>query len=510
MSSDALPLLSIRGVGKTYAQPVLAEIDLQLFGGEVLALTGENGAGKSTLSKIVGGLERPGAGSLELLGRPYAPASRREAEALGGRMVMQELNLLPTLSVAENLVLHDLPRRAGWIDRRRLRAAAREAMAQVGLEAIDPDTLVGDLGIGHQQMVEIARNLIGDCRLLILDEPTAMLTAREVDMLFEQVERLRERGVAIVYISHRLEELARISQRIAVLRDGRLVCVEPIERYDADQLGTLMVGRDLGERFDLGPRQTGAPLLRVERLSRRGKVHEVSFEVRAGEIFGISGLIGSGRTELLRLIYGADRADGGQVLLGDPPQRLSLRSPADSVRQGVALITEDRKGEGLLLDQSISANLALGTLPALARHGVIDRRREEALARRQVAALRVRCADTAQAVGELSGGNQQKGVIGRWLERDCQVLLFDEPTRGIDVGAKFDIYALLAELTRRGKALVVVSSDLRELMLICDRIGVLSAGRMVDTFERDAWTQDALLAAAFAGYKKRDALLATS
>ncbi len=426
------------------------------------------------------------------------------------RMVMQELNLLPTLSVAENLFLHDLPRRAGWIDRRRLRAAAREAMAQVGLEAIDPDTLVGDLGIGHQQMVEIARNLIGDCRLLILDEPTAMLTAREVDMLFEQVERLRERGVAIVYISHRLEELARISQRIAVLRDGRLVCVEPIERYDADQLVTLMVGRELGERFDLGPRQTGAPLLRVERLSRRGKVHEVSFEVRAGEIFGISGLIGSGRTELLRLIYGADRADGGQVLLGDPPQRLSLRSPADSVRQGVALITEDRKGEGLLLDQSISANLALGNLPALARHGVIDRRREEALARRQVEALRVRCADTAQAVGELSGGNQQKVVIGRWLERDCQVLLFDEPTRGIDVGAKFDIYALLAELTRRGKALVVVSSDLRELMLICDRIGVLSAGRMVDTFERDAWTQDALLAAAFAGYKKRDALLATS
>ncbi|MDY1510730.1 sugar ABC transporter ATP-binding protein [Pseudomonas aeruginosa] len=492
MSSDALPLLSIRGVGKTYAQPVLAEIDLQLFGGEVLALTGENGAGKSTLSKIVGGLERPGAGSLELLGRPYAPGSRREAEALGVRMVMQELNLLPTLSVAENLFLHDLPRCAGWIDRRRLRVAAREAMAQVGLEAIDPDTLVGD------------------CRLLILDEPTAMLTAREVDMLFEQVERLRERGVAIVYISHRLEELARISQRIAVLRDGRLVCVEPIERYDADQLVTLMVGRDLGERFDLGPRQTGAPLLRVERLSRRGKVHEVSFEVRAGEIFGISGLIGSGRTELLRLIYGADRADGGQVLLGDPPQRLSLRSPADSVRQGVALITEDRKGEGLLLDQSISANLALGNLPALARHGVIDRRREEALARRQVEALRVRCADTAQAVGELSGGNQQKVVIGRWLERDCQVLLFDEPTRGIDVGAKFDIYALLAELTRRGKALVVVSSDLRELMLICDRIGVLSAGRMVDTFERDAWTQDALLAAAFAGYKKRDALLATS
>ncbi len=281
---------------------------------------------------------------------------------------MQELNLLPTLSVAENLFLNRLPRRFGWIDRRRLRAAAREAMAQVGLEAIDPDTPVGDLGIGHQQMVEIARNLIGDCRVLILDEPTAMLTAREVELLFEQIERLRERGVAIVYISHRLEELARVAERIAVLRDGRLVCVEPIERYDADQLVTLMVGRELGEHIDLGERRIGAPRLAVDGLSRRGNaVRDVSFEVRAGEIFGISGLIGAGRTELLRLIYGADRADGGQVLLGDPPQRLSLRSPADSVRQGIALITEDRKGEGLLLAQSISANVSLGQLGRLSR-----------------------------------------------------------------------------------------------------------------------------------------------
>ncbi|WP_213881270.1 sugar ABC transporter ATP-binding protein [Pseudomonas sp. dw_358] len=500
-------VLSVSGVGKTYAQPVLAGVDLHLVRGEVLALTGENGAGKSTLSKIIGGLEVPTTGQMHYQGQPYAPVSRKAAEALGVRMVMQELNLLPTLSVAENLFLHNLPSRGGWIDRRKLREAAIQAMEQVGLQAIDPDTLVSELGIGHQQMVEIARNLIGDCHVLILDEPTAMLTSREVEMLFEQITRLRARGVAIVYISHRLEELARVAQRIAVLRDGQLVAVEPMARYDSAQLVTLMVGRELGEQIDLGERRMGAPLLKVDRLCRAGKVEDVSFEVRAGEIYGISGLIGAGRTELLRLIYGADRADSGTVAVGLPPQPVRIQSPADAVRHGIALITEDRKGEGLLLSQSIAGNLALGNMPAISRGGLVDGKAEHALARRQVAAMRIRSSSTEQRVGELSGGNQQKVVIGRWLERDCQVMLFDEPTRGIDVGAKFDIYALLGELTRQGKALVVVSSDLRELMLICDRIGVLSAGRLVETFQRDSWTQDELLAAAFAGYTRRDALV---
>lgn len=500
-------VLTARGIGKTYAQPVLGGVDIELYPGEVLALTGENGAGKSTLSKIFCGLEQPTTGSLELLGEPYAPANRRKAEELGVRMVLQELNLLPTLSVAENLFLDRLPHRAGWISRRRLRNLARQAMAQVGLEAVDPDTPVAALGVGHQQMVEIARNLIGDCRVLVLDEPTAMLTHREVELLFEQIERLRARGVAIVYISHRLEELARVAQRVAVLRDGRLVAVEPIGRYSSDELVTLMVGREVGDAIDLGERSLGEPKLEVRNLSRRGKVEGVSFSVRAGEIFGISGLIGAGRTELLRLIYGADPADSGQVLLGDPAAPVTIGSPAEAVRHGIALITEDRKGEGLLLSQSIGANLALGNMPRVSRHGVMHGASEDALAQRQITALRIRCQGPQQRVDELSGGNQQKVVIGRWLERDCDVLLFDEPTRGIDVGAKFEIYALLGELARQGKALVVVSSDLRELMLICDRIGVMSAGRLVETFSRDNWTQDSLLAAAFAGYRARDALL---
>ncbi|UVM65107.1 sugar ABC transporter ATP-binding protein [Pseudomonas sp. B21-009] len=507
MSATADVVLSVSAIGKTYAQPVLGDIELSLRRGEVLALTGENGAGKSTLSKIIGGLERPTTGHMLYQDQPYQPGSRAAAERLGVRMVMQELNLLPTLTVAENLFLDNLPGRAGWINRKRLRQLAVAAMAQVGLDAIDPDTPVGELGIGHQQMVEIARNLIGDCHVLIFDEPTAMLTAREVELLFTQIERLQQRGVAIVYISHRLEELKRIAQRIAVLRDGKLVCVEPMQRYNSEQLVNLMVGRELGEHIDLGVRNIGAPILKVNGLGRSDKVKDVSFEVRSGEIFGISGLIGAGRTELLRLIFGADSADSGTIELGNPLREVRVDSPVAAVRQGIALITEDRKGEGLLLSQSISANIALGNLPAISRAGIVNSGAERELAERQIAAMRIRSSSPEQVVGELSGGNQQKVVIGRWLERDCSVMLFDEPTRGIDVGAKFDIYGLLAELARQGKALVVVSSDLRELMLICDRIGVLSAGRLIDTFERDSWTQDQLLAAAFAGYQKRDALL---
>jgi ribose transport system ATP-binding protein len=504
-------VLSVTGIGKTYVEPVLADVALEFFAGEVLALTGENGAGKSTLSKIIGGLTEPTTGEMRLAGEPYAPASRTAAETLGVRMVMQELNLLPTLSVAENLFLNHLPRvgpkALGWIDRRRLREDARVAMAQVGLDAIDPDTLVGELGIGHQQMVEIARNLIGDCRVLILDEPTAMLTAREVDLLFEQIERLKDRGVALVYISHRLEELARIAERVAVLRDGRLVYADRMANVTSERIVTLMVGREIGERIDLGERKIGAPLLKVDKLGRGRVVRDVSFEVREGEIFGVSGLIGAGRTELMRLIYGADLADRGTVSVGRPPAPVEIRSPSDAVKHGIALITEDRKGEGLLLPQPIAANVSLGNLKGVAKRGVVDARRETALAQTQIDALRVRAAGPAQPVGELSGGNQQKVVIGRWLARATTVLLFDEPTRGIDVGAKFDIYGLMGTLAREGRALVVVSSDLRELMLICDRIGVMSAGRMTGIFTRDNWTQDALLAAAFAGYSGRDALL---
>ncbi|AXA90188.1 sugar ABC transporter ATP-binding protein [Massilia sp. YMA4] len=498
--SAGAALLTLAGIGKTYVEPVLRDVSLAVRGGEVLALTGENGAGKSTLSKIICGLEPATQGAMLLDGAPYRPASRTEAEALGIRMVMQELNLIATLSVAENLYLNQLPHRFGWIDRGRLERDARAQMAKVGLADIDPWKPVGELGIGHQQMIEIARNLIGECRLLVLDEPTAMLTHREVELLFAQVARLKAAGVAIVYISHRLEELKRVADRIAVLRDGELVCDDAIGDYSSADLVRLMVGRAADAEIDLSGRTLGAPLLRVRELGRLGVVHPTSFDLRAGEIFGIAGLVGSGRTELLRLIFGADQADSGHVIVGadDAPARLD--SPGAAVRAGIAMVNEDRKGQGLLLRQSIAVNTTLATLGAVSTAGWIDHGAEHALAGDYIRKLGVRSRDGQQAVGELSGGNQQKVVIARWLHRDCPVMLFDEPTRGIDIGAKFDIYNVLADLARQGKGLVIVSSDLRELMLICDRIAVMSAGRIADTFERGAWSQDQLLAAAFSGY----------
>ncbi|MFT5590216.1 MAG: ribose transport system ATP-binding protein [Bradyrhizobium sp.] len=348
--------------------------------------------------------------------------------------------------------------------------------------------------------MEIARNLIGDCRLLILDEPTAMLTHREVELLFVQIARLKSEGVALVYISHRLEELKRVADRIVVLRDGKLVCDDAIAGHSSADLVKLMVGRAADAEVDLSGRTPGAPVLRVRGLGRQGAVAPTSFEIHGGEIVGIAGLIGSGRTELLRLIFGADRADQGEVFVGDATVAADIRSPKDAVAAGIAMVTEDRKGQGLLLQQSIALNTTLASLPSVSRAGWLDAAAETVVATDFMQRLGIKARDAAQPVAELSGGNQQKVVMARWFYRDCPVMLFDEPTRGIDIGAKFDIYQLLVGLAREGKGLAIVSSDLRELMLVCDRILVMSAGRVVETFERATWTQDALLAAAFSGY----------
>lgn len=507
---SAQEVLEIHGIGKTYSEPVLTDVTLKLFAGKVLALTGENGAGKSTLSKIIGGLTSASTGQMFYQGQPYAPANRKEAERLGVRMVMQELNLLPTLSVAENIFLEQLPHRLGWINRKKLAEMARPVMAMVGLQAIDPHSLVGELGLGHQQMIEIARNLIGDSRILILDEPTAMLTSREVELLFQQIALFKARGVALIYISHRLDELARVADDIAVLRDGHLVCVDDIKRYSSDQLVSLMVGRDLESTFDVSSRRAGAPIMKVENFSRGKVLKDISFTLHRGEVLGVSGLVGSGRTELLRAIFGADAIDSGVLSVGDPLKPVSVHSPAEAIRHGIALVTEDRKGEGLLLPHSVAANISLGNSDKISRLSVVNALHESTLAYKHIDGLAVRASNAAQSVESLSGGNQQKVLIGRWLERDCDVFLFDEPTRGIDVGAKQDIYLLLNALTQKGKGIVVVSSDLRELMLVCDRIAVLSDGKLAGTFTRDNWTQDKILAAAFSGYQHTEQHVAPS
>ncbi|TDR71438.1 sugar ABC transporter ATP-binding protein [Paludibacterium purpuratum] len=497
------PILRLRGIGKTYATPVLSDIDLALYPGETLALTGENGAGKSTLSKIVAGLIPASQGEMLLGDTPYAPTSRSHAEALGIRMVMQELSLVPTLTVAENLFLGQLPQRGGFIRRHSLFEQAAAHMKAIGLDRIDPHQLVGELGIGHQQMVEIARSLLGPCRLLILDEPTAMLTRHEIDHLFRQMARLKAEGVSIVYISHRLDEVEQIADRVTVLRDGRHVATHPMSSMTQEEIVRLMVGHDVAESEARPPRPAATPMLRLEGLGRGTQVQDVSLSVQPGEIYGIAGLVGSGRTELLRLIFGADRKDRGNIFLNGNPQPARIDSPMSAVRQGIGLIPEDRKSQGLLLDKSITLNTTLARLGRFARRGWLNLTAERQSSGEYVQLLGIRCHSSEQAARELSGGNQQKVVFARWMLRDCDILLLDEPTRGVDIGARADIYTQMRAMADAGKALLVVSSDLRELMEICDRIGVMSAGCLAGSYQRGQWDQQTLLEAAFSGYSTR-------
>ncbi|WP_422844144.1 sugar ABC transporter ATP-binding protein [Acidovorax sp. M2(2025)] len=524
------PLLCIDAVGKDYsATTVLDGVTLALNAGEVLALTGENGAGKSTLSKIVCGLTPATRGGMRLAGQTFAPASRREAEQHGVRMVMQELGLVPTLTVAENLLLGRLPNRAGWLQRDVLHAAARTQLAKIGLESIDPATPVSQLGIGQQQMVEIARNLQDDTRILVLDEPTAMLTPRETTYLFDQIARLTARGVAIVYVSHRLEELRRIADRVAVLRDGRLVDVLPMAGLSEDDLVRRMVGRSVNDLEHRPRRPAGPVVMDVHGIGRGTAVQDVNLSLRAGEVFGVAGLVGSGRTELVRLLFGADRADRGSITLHAPefesnqPPALDgqaqaaiqtiaktkiprgFASPLAAIRAGIGLVTEDRKSQGLLLAQPIRVNATLSDLSAVSRGGWLQRALEHRLVQGFVRTLSIRCKSGEQPVGQLSGGNQQKVVFARWLHRPVRVLLLDEPTRGVDVGARAEIYAELDRMAGEGRALLMVSSDLRELMAMADRIGVMSAGRLVAVFERGQWSEQSLLAAAFSDMAGRAA-----
>jgi ribose transport system ATP-binding protein len=499
--AEGRTIFSACGVSKSFpGVQALSEVDFDLKEGQVHALVGENGAGKSTLVHIIAGLQSPNSGEMHLEGRRYEPRGKADAEAHGIKTVCQELNLIPNLTVAENIFIERLPSRLGFVDYKKLNRAARELMGRVGLDDVEPYVPVRLLGVGQQQMVEIAAGLSRRCRILALDEPTASLTDREIELLFARIEELKAEGVAIIYISHRIEEVIRIADRVTVLRDGKVVSTRPTTESSVNDIIFRMVGRDL-EHENLRHGSTpGRVALRVVGLSAGAKVRNISFEVRQGEILGVAGLMGSGRTEAMRAVFGADRADGGQLYLHESSEPARIRTPRDAVRNGIALLTEDRKGQGLLLSLAVRANMSLARLSDVSRFGWMDRSRERSVAKRYIDALSVRCSSCEQQVRQLSGGNQQKVVIAKWMFRNCDILIFDEPTRGIDVGAKFEIYRMLAELAQKARAIIFVSSDLKELMAVCDRIMVMSAGRIAATFEKGQWSQEKIMSAAFSGY----------
>ncbi|MBN1805707.1 MAG: sugar ABC transporter ATP-binding protein [Sedimentisphaerales bacterium] len=489
------------GINKSFpGVQALSAVDFELVAGQVHALVGENGAGKSTLTRIIAGLETADSGRMEFCERQYKPKGRADSEKLGIRMVMQELNLISNLTVAENIFIEKLPNRFGFIDYKKLNRDATEIMEKVGLGNIEPDVPVGELGIGHQQMVEIAAGLSRQCRILALDEPTASLTDREIELLFTQINKLKDEGVAVIYISHRIEEVLRISDRLTVLRDGKVVSTNPTSRLSVDNVINKMVGCDLEHKKLRVKSEIGEVVLRVVGLNFGRKVKDVSFELLRGEILGVAGLMGSGRTETMRLVFGADKLESGEIFLYGADRPVKIRTPSDAVRNGIAFLTEDRKEQGLLTGLSVRANISLTRLKDISRLGWMDTTEECSIADRYITALGIRCSSNEQIVGQLSGGNQQKVVIAKWIYRDCDILIFDEPTRGIDIGARFEIYRMLTELAEKGKAVILVSSDNKELMAVCDRIMVMSAGLVAKTFEPDEWSREKIMSAAFSRY----------
>jgi len=484
-------MLCLRGIGKAFGPvTVLSEISLDLRPGEVLALLGENGAGKSTLSSIIAGVLPASTGQMQWRGKPFAPTSPSDALAAGIGLIHQEMRLLPDLSIAENVFVGRLPMRNGLVDRASMNRRAAEQLHRLGLD-VPPTRKVRALRVAAQQQVEIAKALTLDARLLILDEPTAALGGEETDRLFEQIARLKSEGVSFIYISHRLDEIARIADRVAVLRDGRLVATHHSAQVPVKRLVEEMVGRPLDRMFPAVRAAGGATLLEVEGLTRAdGAVVDITFSVRAGEVFGIAGIVGAGRTELVRAVAGADKLAAGRTKVAGREIRAS--SLPDALASGIVLVPEDRKAQGLVLAHSIGDNLALGNSAQIASHGWVWPKSVRAFASAAIERFAIK-GDAWQRASELSGGNQQKVVIAKCISRRPRIVILDEPTRGIDVGARAAIYEIIADLARRGMAVIVVSSDLDEVLGLSHRVMVVSRGRNRGILDRDKASRIAVM-----------------
>lgn len=484
MDSDGkTPILSLRNIKKSYGPiEVLHGIDLDVCAGEVVALLGENGAGKSTVSNVISGTVLPTSGEMTWQGAKYAPATPREALDSGIGMIHQELLLLPHLSIAENIFVGRYPTKAGMVNRRAMEERAAEGLKRLGLD-ISPRRLVAGLSTANQQLIEIAKALTLNARLLILDEPTAALGGEETTKLFEQIERLKADGVGIIYISHRLEEIKRIADRVVVMRDG-----EKVQQFESADIPVRtivesMVGRSLDRMFPAIPTPQDTTVLEVKDLkSGHGYFAEVNFKVQKGEIFGIAGLIGAGRTELVRAMTGIDPIASGQVLLDG--QDITPRNPNDAIRNGIVLVPEDRKLQGLVLEHGIAENIAYANMKEVAPSGWITKRRVNSFADDNITKFGVK-GKGHQNADELSGGNQQKVVIAKWLARNPRVVVLDEPTRGIDVGARSSIYDIIVGLANEGVCVIVVSSDLEEVLGVSNRVMVMAQGKQSGILSRE-------------------------
>ncbi|AWK89794.1 sugar ABC transporter ATP-binding protein (plasmid) [Azospirillum thermophilum] len=497
----------MRGIGKHFAGvAALTDASLEVGRGEVHALIGQNGAGKSTLIKILTGAYRRDVGEVLFDGRPIDPSSPKDARRLGISTIYQEVNLVPFRSVAENVFLGREPRRFGLIDWRRVHDRAAELLRRFGIE-IDVRRPLGSYNIAVQQMVAIARAVSFDARLVVMDEPTSSLDEQEVEILFGVIRQLKESGVSVIFVSHRLDELYAVCDRVTVMRDGRTVAASAMRDIGKLELVSTMLGRRMTEverggatGFTGSAHHGREPLLAVEGLRQGRRVQDASVELRAGEIVGLAGLLGSGRTEVARVLFGADALEGGTLRLNGRPVR--FQSPADAIRAGIGFCSEDRKSEGIIPDMSIRENMTLALLPAMSRAGIVDTYHQQSVVWTFIRRLGIKCASPDQKIRELSGGNQQKVLLARWLCMNPKVLLLDEPTRGIDVGAKAEIQALIQELADGGMGVLMISSELEELVEGADRVVVLRDGRTVAELDGDAVSEPALMHAMAHGHSQ--------
>ncbi|HOR00045.1 MAG TPA: sugar ABC transporter ATP-binding protein [Anaerolineae bacterium] len=487
---DSQVVLSLRDLVKRYPGVLaLDHVSLDFTEGEVHALLGENGAGKSTLIKVVAGAITPDSGTIGINGQHFTQMDPHLARSLGIEVIYQEFNLVPPMSVAENIFLGSRVGGRWLVDFRTIRERARAIFRQFSIE-MDPDTPVRELSPAQQRLVEIAKAVSKNVRILIMDEPSAPLSVAEVEHMFEIINQLKQRGVTVIYISHRLEEVFRISDRVSVMRDGRYVATKATAETNRKELINLMVGRDLTESY---PRRRIVPskvALEVKHLSGNG-VNDISFSVRKGEILGLSGLVGAGRTELAMVVFGAAAAQGGEISVHGTPVR--IKSPADAIRRGIGLLPEDRKGQGLFLEMGVKWNICFPVVRRISRRGLVDTKAEGVIAEKYRRRLDIRTPSLEQQVKNLSGGNQQKVVLAKSLAAESDILIFDEPTKGIDVGTKQEIYRLMCELADNGSAIIMISSDMQELLGMSDRIVVLCEGQLAGQVGREQFSQDHIL-----------------